>query len=93
MLRVKGIFISKPLIESVIRDVMTPAETFLMTVDRPNGRDRLRLQIESAAELPADTTDKLVTRFKARATVSVEVEFVAAGALGEPVSWFVDERT
>ena len=93
MLRVKGIFISKPLIESVIRDVMTPAETFLMTVDRPNGRDRLRLQIESAAEVPADTTDKLVTRFKARATVSVEVEFVAAGALGEPVSWFVDERT
>ena len=93
MLRVKGIFISKPLIESVIGDVLTPAGPFLMTVDRPNGLDRLRLQIESASDVSAETTNKLVSRLKARATVAVEVEIVAAGALGEPVSWFLDERT
>jgi phenylacetate-coenzyme A ligase PaaK-like adenylate-forming protein len=93
MLRVKGIFISKPLIESVIGDLLTPAGPFLMRVDRPNGMDRLRLQIESASDVSAETATTLVTRLKARATVAVEVEIVAAGALGEPASWFIDERT
>lgn len=93
MLRVKGIFLSRPLVESVVAEVLSTASTFQMTVDRPNGLDRLRLKVESPSAVSEEMVTRLVRGMKARATIAIEVDIVPVGTLGEPVSWFVDERT
>jgi phenylacetate-CoA ligase len=92
LLRVKGIFLSRPLVASVVTHCLGSEAAFQMTVDRPSGLDRLRLQVEADGQSQAGSLGRLVQRMKARAGVAVEVEAVAVGSFGVSAPWFVDER-
>jgi phenylacetate-CoA ligase len=92
LLRVKGIFLSRPLIAAVVAHAMGTDAAFQMTVDRPRGLDRLRLQVEAPSTSAGDTFTRLVHQLKARAAVAVEVEAVPVGTFGDSAPWFVDER-
>jgi phenylacetate-CoA ligase len=92
MLRVKGIFLSRTLFEAVLLDAVGAAAPFRVLVDRPEGQDRLRLQVEATDPITEDLAARIVRRMKARAAVAVEVHTVAVGALPTDETWFLDER-
>jgi phenylacetate-CoA ligase len=92
MLRVKGIFLSRPLVASVVNESVPGQAVFQLWVDRPSGQDRLRLHIECAEPLKPETVSGLVRRMRAKAAVSVEVEAVPVGSYADTDPWFIDAR-
>lgn len=92
LLRVKGVFLSQPLVASVLETVLGRPATFQIIVDRPSGLDRLRLQVESATELSTETCISIAQHMKSRGAVAVEVSVVPVGTIRDAVPWFVDER-
>lgn len=95
MLRVKGLFLSKALVEAALTDVdeRLAKSAFQMVVDRPRGQDRLRLLVENPGEVAADACPRVVARLQERASLTAEVELVAPGELGEVELWYADQRS
>lgn len=91
LLRVKGSFLSRPLLQSVLDRVVPGAGAFHVEVSRPEGMDRLvmRLELASADRAVADEVSRGI---RERAGVLVEVEPCEFGSLAEGGAWFTDRR-
>lgn len=90
LLRVKGSFLSQPLLQSVLADVHPSAGTFHMQVSRPEGMDVLEMTVE-ADDAPADFEAVLSRRIKERAGVLVTVRR-AESTLDGGGTWYTDLR-
>ena len=91
LLRVKGTFLSKPLLQKVIGQTTVGSGAFHIEVGRPEGMDRLVMTLESD-QGGAELAEELGRQIRQIAGVLVHVELCAPGSLPQGESWFTDRR-
>jgi phenylacetate-CoA ligase len=91
-LRVKGMFLNRGMVASVLAQVDSRLGTFHLTVDRPQGQDRLHLRVGRVPGVDSDLEERISRAMKQRASMTVEVTVGPIESIPAGDSWFTDER-
>lgn len=91
LLRVKGSFLSKPLLRGLIDEAAPGGGEFHVTVSRPRGMDDIQMELE-VPDPDRFGSEPVARTIRARAGVLVQVVPVPRGTLTDRTNWYTDRR-
>jgi hypothetical protein len=85
-------FLNRGMVASVLAQVDSRLGMFHLTVDRPQGQDRLHLRVGRVPGVDSDLEERISRAMKQRASMTVEVTVGPIESIPAGDSWFTDER-